>query len=119
MKREFIYFKPFEKNWNSLGLTEKDLEELENIINSSPDAGDIIQGTGGLRKLRFSLPNRGKSGSVRVLYIDYMYYEQVYFLNVYAKNEKENISDKEKQLYKSIIDEISSVLKSKRSGKNE
>lgn len=106
MKREFIYFKIFEKKWYDLGLTEGDLEELENSVNNNPDIGKIIQGTGGLRKLRFALPNRGKSGSVRILYVDFVSYEKTIFMNVYAKNEKENITDNEKQQFKVLINKL-------------
>lgn len=111
MKREFIYFEIFDKNWRNLGLTDKDLIELENTINNNPDIGNIIQGTGGLRKLRFALPNKGKSGSIRVLYVDFISYEKTIFMNVYAKNEKENITDKEKQTYKTLINELIRIFK--------
>lgn len=111
MKREFIYFEIFDKNWRNLGLTDKDLIELENTINNNPDIGNIIQGTGGLRKLRFALPNKGKSGSARVLYVDFISYEKIIFMNVYAKNEKENITDKEKQIYKTLINELIRIFK--------
>lgn len=111
MKREFIYFKIFDKNWRNLGLTDKDLIELENTINNNPDTGKLIQGTGGLRKLRFVLPNKGKSGSVRILYIDFISYEKTIFMNVYTKNEKDNISEKEKQMYKTLIDDLIKIFK--------
>lgn len=111
MKREFIYFKIFDKNWRNLGLTDKDLIELENTINNNPDTGKLIQGTGGLRKLRFALPNKGKSGSVRILYIDFISYEKTIFMNVYTKNEKDNISEKEKQMYKTLIDDLIKIFK--------
>lgn len=111
MKREFIYFKIFDKNWRNLGLTDKDLIELENTINNNPDTGKLIQETGGLRKLRFALPNKGKSGSVRILYIDFISYEKTIFMNVYTKNEKDNISEKEKQMYKTLIDDLIKIFK--------
>lgn len=111
MKREFIYFEIFDKNWRNLDLTDKDLIELENTINNNPDIGKLIQGTGGLRKLRFALPNKGKSGSVRILYIDFISYEKTIFMNVYAKNEKDTISKKEKQMYKTLIDELIKIFK--------
>lgn len=47
-----------------------------------------MQGTGGLRKVRFALENRGKSGSVRVVYVDFVVYETIYLITAYTKNEK-------------------------------
>ena len=69
MKREFVYVPTFEKSWKQLNLSEKDLRVLENIILDKPDIGEVIQSTGGLRKMRFAIDNRGKSHSIRILYI--------------------------------------------------
>lgn len=104
MEREFIYLKVFEKNWYNLGLDDNDIEELENIILDNPNAGSIIRGTGGIRKLRFALPHRGKSGSVRVLYVDFISYEKTLFLNVYSKNQQDNIADYQKKELKNLIE---------------
>ena len=114
MTREIVYLPPFDKNWNKLNLTDKELIELENMVINNPQIGNVIEGTGGLRKMRFALPNRGKSGSVRILYVDFVQFEQLYFVNVYAKNEQENISDTDKKLYKQIINETEKILKGRR-----
>ncbi len=100
----------FDQNWNSLHLTDEDLMLLEAYIIKNPETGDVIQGTGGLRKLRWALPNTGKSGGVRVLYVDFTFQETVIFINCYGKNEKENISDKEKAMYKDFIKSIGKEL---------
>ena len=73
MKREFVYVPTFEKSWKQLNLSEKDLRVLENMILDKPDIGEVIQGTCGLRKMRFAIDNRGKSHSIRILYIDFLY----------------------------------------------
>jgi hypothetical protein len=104
IRREFAYFKIFDKNWDKLGLNDFDLAELEQMILENPDVGKIIPGTGGLRKMRFALPHRGKSGSARVLYVDFMFYERVVLMNVYGKNEQDTLTDKQKQEYKMLID---------------
>jgi hypothetical protein len=111
MKREFIETTIFAKRWKELNLTASDLRKLQKFIIENPDAGDIIQGTGGLIKLRWALPNTGKSGGVRVLYIDFTYQEKIIFINCYGKDEKDNISDKEKAMYKSLIKNIGEELK--------
>lgn len=60
MTREFVRTSEFEKCWNRLKLTEQHLMELESYLCTNPMAGDLVQGTGGLRKLRWALPDTGK-----------------------------------------------------------
>jgi len=110
MKREFIYFKTFEKHWRELGLTDNELIFLENLLMDNPNTGDVIQGTGGLRKMRLALPHKGKSGGARVLYVDFVSHEKTILMAVYAKNEQENISDVQKQQYKKLILALSKEL---------
>jgi len=97
MKRVFLETQVFSKRWNELGLNDDDLLELQKLIMKNPKVGDIIQGTGGLTKLRFALPNTGKSGGVRVLYVDFIRQEMVILISCYSKSEKDSISDKEKK----------------------
>jgi len=61
MTRSFIIAPIFDKRWDELGLVDEDLRQLQNFLMKKPNAGDIIQGTGGLTKLRWNLPNTGKS----------------------------------------------------------
>ena len=112
MKREFVYVLTFEKSWKQLNLSEKDLRVLENIILDKPDIGEVIQSTGGLRKMRFAIDNRGKSHSIRILYIDFSYYEKTYFLFAYPKNELDNITDKQKQIFKTMVHTLLEELRS-------
>ena len=112
MKREFIYFKIFDKSWREMGLTDDDLIELENMIMENPTIGKIIQGTGGVRKLRFVLSNnKGKSGGARILYVDYVSYDKTVLLNAYPKGGKDNITDSEKNQLKKIVEGISKEWK--------
>ncbi|BBI72737.1 hypothetical protein HAALTHF_23880n [Vreelandella aquamarina] len=48
--------------------TDDELKELQRTLIAQPDKGDLIQGTGGLRKIRMALGNQGKSGGARVIY---------------------------------------------------
>ena len=52
-------------------LTEEELMSLKDILAAKPTIGDILQGTGGVRKMRFALRNKGKSGGSRVIYFYY------------------------------------------------
>ena len=53
------------------------MKSLQEELTVNPSKGDVIQGTGGLRKIRFAFENRGKSGSVRVCYVDFVVYGRI------------------------------------------
>ena len=114
MIREFIHAQSFDKSWSAVGLSDDDLRVLENEILKQPDIGELIQGTGGLRKMRFGIDNRGKSSGIRVLYVDFEFYETTSFLYAYPKNELENITDHQKQMFRQIINAILDGLKRQR-----
>ncbi len=106
MKREFIFTKPFRASWKAMGLGDNELKELETMLLSNPQEGDVIQGTGGARKLRFQLEGRGKKGGARVIYVDIFEKEKLYFLFAYPKNAQENLTNEQKEIIKSMIDLI-------------
>jgi hypothetical protein len=110
MKRTFIETLIFTKRWAELNLNDDDLAALEKFIMENPYSGDVIQGTGGLIKLRWNLPHKGKRGGTRVLYIDLIRQEKIVLINCYDKQEKEDISDNEKAMYKALIKEIKEEL---------
>lgn len=60
--------------------------------------------TGGVRKMRFSFEDRGKSGSVRVIYIDFEVYEKIFLLTAYPKSEKDNLSKAERNEFRQIVE---------------
>jgi hypothetical protein len=103
MKRRFIYTKNFDNKWSDLGLTDVDCVLLEQFLLENPESGAIIQGTGGIRKLRWSLPSTGKSSGIRVLYIDYVVQETIVVFDLFTKSEKDNLSDSEKATLKRIV----------------
>lgn len=101
----FIEAKPFTLRIKSLGADEE-LEALKKELVESPEKGEVIPGTGGLRKVRMRLPGRGKSGGARVLYIFLQVNYTIFFIFVYPKNEMENISAADKKRFKEVIDVI-------------
>ena len=76
MTRTFIELPLFRTQWKSLGMTEDDLARLQEQILEDPKVGAVMRGTGGIRKMRFPFEHRGKSGSARVIYIDFEVYEK-------------------------------------------
>lgn len=103
MNRTFIEVPIFTKKWKELGLTDDNLKDLQNVLLNNPKAGDVIQGTGGLRKIRIPLNHSGKRGGGRVIYVDLELKETIYLINVYVKNEKDDLTEDEKKAFKAII----------------
>jgi hypothetical protein len=69
-----------------------------------PKAGDLIEGTGGVRKLRWGRGTQGKSGGVRVIYYVHSERMPLYLLTLFAKNEKANISKAERQELNDLVE---------------
>lgn len=103
MNRTFIEVPTFTRKWRELGLTDDNLRDLQKVLLDNPKAGDVIQGTGGLRKIRIPLDNIGKRGGGRVIYVDIEYKETIYFINVYTKNEKDDLTEEEKKAFKAVV----------------
>ncbi len=89
-----------------MGLGDDELKELEELLLLNPQEGDVIQGTGGARKLRFQLEGRGKRGGARVIYVDIFEKEKLYFLFAYPKNVQENLTVEQKDIIKAMIELI-------------
>ena len=106
MVRTFYEMKHFTKKWQDLGFTDDELSQLQQVLLENPKAGDVMKGTGGLRKVRFAFPGSGKSGSVRVCYIDIEGVLEIHFLDVFAKNEKENLSKAERNAIRIVVEQI-------------
>lgn len=70
-----------------------------------------MQGTGGIRKMRFAFENRGKSGSIRVIYVDFETCGKLYLLTAYPKNVKDNLSKAERNDFKQLVEILEYELK--------
>jgi hypothetical protein len=73
-------------------FTDKERARLVDYLAANPTVGDEIVGSGGLRKVRFAMERRGKSGGARVIYFFYSDNALLYLITCYAKNAKENLS---------------------------
>ena len=111
MTRLFIRMPEFEKQCKSIGLDEDDVTKIELTLLGNPVIGDLIKGTGGIRKVRIPLPNRGKSGGARVIYVDFVYFESIYFLTVYEKSVTEDLSKAEKNELKVLVKTLEAELR--------
>ena len=97
MTRTFIQTSEFVKNWQALGFTDNDLRRLELELLKKPNAGAVMQGTGGLRKMRFAFEGTGKSGSARVCYVDFVIHETIYLIT-HIRRTKRIIFQKKKEM---------------------
>jgi len=102
MEREFVETFEFRKRWKALRLDDEDLRVLQDTLCADPKVGDLIQGTGGVRKVRLELQGRGKSGGARVVYVDFALEERLYLISVFAKNEQGTLTAKQKSEIKNF-----------------
>jgi len=77
-------------------LSQAEKSSIINYLALHPASGDIMQGTGGIRKLRWSAQGRGKSGGVRVIYYYHNKTLPLFLLTVFGKGEKANLSKQER-----------------------
>ncbi|MGZ8158705.1 MAG: type II toxin-antitoxin system RelE/ParE family toxin [Methylobacter sp.] len=77
-------------------LNEAERKSVIDYLAAHPCAGDIMEGTGGIRKLRWARGGQGKSGGVRVIYYYHDHRIPLYLLTVFGKNEKSNITKSER-----------------------
>jgi mRNA-degrading endonuclease RelE of RelBE toxin-antitoxin system len=87
-------------------LSEEERNDLIAYLSEHPTSGVIIQGTHGIRKLRWARSGGGKRGGYRVIYYFHSEVMPLYLLTVFGKNERANLSDKEKQLLTKIVQRI-------------
>lgn len=87
-------------------LSDDEYRELQGVLAENPSCGDIIQGGGGIRKVRFSAKGKGKSGGVRVIYYWRSAAHQIYFLVIYPKNKKDTLTDKETAILRALVKEL-------------
>jgi len=104
----FIESKIFEK------LREKYFDDasyksFQNFLLEQPTVGDTIQGTGGLKKVRWSAKGKGKRGGIRIIYLYLADKSHIHLLTVYAKNEMSDLTAHEKKILKAIAEEIKNV----------
>ncbi|NOQ94674.1 MAG: type II toxin-antitoxin system RelE/ParE family toxin [Methylophaga sp.] len=103
MRGIFVESSLFEKYRNDY-LSDEEYRELQNELLSNPRKGDVIQATGGLRKIRVASKNKGKRGGARVIYFYLPSFKRFYLLTIYAKNEVTDLTLQEKKQLKSFVE---------------
>jgi mRNA-degrading endonuclease RelE of RelBE toxin-antitoxin system len=86
-------------------LTDEEYRELQDLLVARPDIGKVIQGSGGLRKVRWTAGKRGKRGGVRIIYYWYVAGSQILMLLIYAKSEQEDLTPQQMKVLRKIVEE--------------
>lgn len=86
-------------------LTDDEYRELQLFLTSHPEAGAIIQNSGGLRKLRWAAHGPGKRGGVRTIYYFATPHSRLLMLTIYAKNERDDLSKAQLKILRRLVEE--------------
>jgi hypothetical protein len=97
---------PFDATARRAGLSDAERRELVEFLATHPEAGVIIPGTGGLRKLRWARPGKGKSGGYRAIYYYFSEGVPIYLLAIYAKNQQVDLTSAQKVRLSALADEL-------------
>ena len=92
-------------------LSADERQDLINYLAEHPKAGDIIEGTGGVRKRRWRRGGQGKSGGVRVIYYFHDDFMPLYLLTLFAKGDKTNLTKAERNELADLIDALVRIWK--------
>jgi len=85
-------------------LSDEELNALKWALRANPESGDLIRGSGGLRKLRWAGSGRGKRGGLRVIYYWHVPHRIILLLLAYPKNEQETLTPTQTKFLKAIIE---------------
>lgn len=85
-------------------LSDDSYAAFQRWLTERPDSGDVIEGTGGIRKVRVASSGRGKRGGARVIYYYFVSRSQIALLMIYPKNEKDDLSADERKALKDIVE---------------
>jgi hypothetical protein len=96
------------------GLSQEECGAIVAFMAANPQAGDEIRGTGGARKVRFAAKGKGKSGGIRVITFFSGPEIPVFLLNVFAKNEKIDLSAAERSTLKKVLSRLVEAYRARR-----
>ncbi|MGC1458382.1 MAG: type II toxin-antitoxin system RelE/ParE family toxin [Steroidobacteraceae bacterium] len=101
----FIETPVFEEDIQRL-MPDETYAEFQQYLADHPDAGDVIQDTGGIRKVRWNLPGTGKRGGVRVIYYWRVAEDQILMLLAYKKAKQSDLTHSQKRALKTVVENL-------------
>jgi hypothetical protein len=104
MKATFIELPPFERHRQNY-LSDESFRVLQKELMDNPEAGDVIEGPGGLRKVRHADEKRGKGkrGGLRIIYFWWLSGRQFWLFTVYNKNEMDDLTAAQRKILKELL----------------
>lgn len=104
MKATFIELPPFERHRQGY-LSDENFCAFQKMLMDNPEAGDVIEGTGGLRKIRYADEKRGKGkrGGLRVIYFWWQSGKQFWLFTVYNKDEMDDLTAAQRKILKELL----------------
>ena len=103
---QFVRTNRYLKDIRRIGASSNEMSTLEGTIVADPEAGKVIRGLGGVRKIRFGIGNRGKSGGGRAIYFLMLADDIAVMLTAYAKSEKEELSPQDRKAILNALKEL-------------
>lgn len=112
MKYVLVETKWFTQSLSDFFPTDRDYADFQNYLSDQPDKGDVVEGSGGLRKIRWSDKKRGKGkrGGCRVLYLHVPNYARILLIDIYGKDEQDDFSQEDLKDFKRLVQEYKEVL---------
>ena len=96
----------FSRELKSNDVPDEDYRNLQIQLVANPDLGDLIQGTGGARKIRMKGQSGGKRGGFRIIYYWKRTAQQIFMLLIYPKGKQDDLTPDQKKFLKRVIEEI-------------
>jgi hypothetical protein len=87
-------------------LDDDSFADFQTELARNPEKGPVLEGTGGLRKARWKLPGKGKSGGIRIIYLHLKLRGRIYLVFVFAKDESDNLTASQKAEMKKLVEAI-------------
>ena len=117
MKKTFVETREFTE-WVKDYLSDETLSDLQRELMNAPDTGPVMPGCGGLRKMRVADPRRGqgKRGGARVIYLHIEELDQIHLVTVYGKDQKDDLSESDKTLYRGLVQVLKDQARRARKG---
>ena len=105
MRRVFVYAPLVQRRLVEFADSDAKAREIENVILDNPEVGDLVPGTGGVRKFRMADESRGKGkrGGIRILFLDLPHVEKTHLLFLIKKNEADDITADEKTAIRELV----------------
>lgn len=85
-------------------LEDEDYARLQAYLAQHPGVGDVMEGTGGLRKVRVAMAARGKSAGARVIYYHFVPQSHIAMLMIFARNEREDLAPEHRKALRKIVE---------------